>query len=435
MTAPISAHFLARLPSPIRQAQIAFAERPDRNEVEVINLAIGNVSRPMHPAMQARLRSLGGDDHPFAQGVVKYTASVGEEETQNAFLNIIASSGANPEGLGCVITDGGSAAMELMILGVCGPAGQRPLLLLDPAYTNYMDLARRVAVNTISVRRELADGGVFTAPPMQQLKQIIQEHNPAGLVIIPADNPTGHFMTQEEIEEVARLCVEHNMWLVSDEAYRQLQYNGNQSSTIWRLTEERVPGITGQRISIESASKVWNACGLRIGALCTDNPELHAKVVAEYTANLSANSIGQYIFGALAHVSHDELRSWYKEQCDYYARMMREVAEGLRAELPGVIVSNPAAALYSVVDVRNLVPSGFQAVEFVRYCATQGRVNVGQKPHTLLVSPMGGFYGQRSNPDASDTQMRMAFVAPPEQMAKVPSLFAQLLTAYLDGAS
>ena len=84
-----------------------------------------------------------------------------------------------------------------------------------------------------------------------------------------------------------------------------------------------MPGITGRRISIETAVKVWNACGLRIGALVTDNEEFHARAVAENTASLCSNVIGQYIFGALADESHADLQAWYAKQREYYRAMLQ----------------------------------------------------------------------------------------------------------------
>ncbi len=431
MPGTLSTHFANRKPSPIRQAQIAFAERPDRDEVHVVNLAIGNVSLPMHPAMQARMRDLGAADSPFADGVVKYTASVGTEEAQRAFLHVIGSAGVDTTGLGCVVTDGGSQAMELMILGTCGPKGERPLALLDPAYTNYMDIARRVGARTVSVRREFGDDGSFSLPDLARLEGLLAREKPAAVVIIPADNPTGQLMRQEDIGAAARLCVAHDAWLVSDEAYRQLHYVGGEPTSVWRVTEAEAPGISGRRISIESASKVWNACGLRVGALVTDHAEFRARAVAEYTANLSSNAIGQYIFGALAHERGADLRAWYDRQRGYYAAMMREVATGLRAELPGLIVTKPEASLYAIIDVRNVAPPDFQASAFVHHCATVGRVPLGAEgDHTLLISPLGGFYGEQRDPDPAATQMRLAFVAPPDEMKKVPRLFAALFRAY-----
>jgi aspartate aminotransferase len=429
----LSKHFQQRAPSAIRQAQILFASRSDRDSVGVVNLAIGNISLPMHPAMQKRMAGLAGPESPFKDGVVKYSASVGRRESQDAFLNIIASGGWDTELLRAVVTDGGSQAMELMILGVCGPSSERPLLLLDPAYSNYIDISRRCSVKTVSLRRELGADSSFTSPDIEALEAIINKDNPTALVVIPADNPTGQFLSHEDLCRMAKVCVKHGMWLIGDEAYRQLQYNDDAISTVWALTEQDVPGITGSRISIESASKVWNACGLRIGALITDNEEFHRRAVAEYTANLCSNVIGQYIFGALARQSHGELQSWYRQQRDYYKAMMEEVAAGLRNQIPGLIVSNPEAALYSVIDVKNAVDDHFHSATFVRYCAEHGSVDINGEQATLLLAPMGGFYSDAEACDHSHparTQMRMAFVEPPEAMKRVPELFAKLLEAY-----
>lgn len=432
MQPELSPHFAARQPSAIRRAQILFAERADRASVRVVNLAIGNVTLPTHPAMLARLRSLGAPGSPFANGVISYGATVGTEEAQAAFRRVIASAGCKTDGLSCVVTDGGSPAMELALLGVCGPKATRPVLLLDPVYTNYMDMARRIAAPTVAVRRELGADGRYAAPDLAALERVIETHRPTALLVIPADNPTGSYLDQATLADLARLCVRHGLWLVSDEAYRQLHYTGAPVSSVWALTEATVPGITGRRIGIESASKVWNACGLRIGALVTDNPEFHRRAVAEMTANLCANVIGQHIFGALAHESDASLTAWYAQQRGYYAPLLRGVAEGLRRELPGVLVSSPDAALYSVVDVKALVPASFDAAEFVGWCAQHGRVrDPDGSDYTLLVAPLAGFYGERRPGDGTATRMRLAFVEPPDLIARVPRLFAALLRGYL----
>ncbi|MHC4391477.1 MAG: aminotransferase class I/II-fold pyridoxal phosphate-dependent enzyme [Planctomycetota bacterium] len=402
----ISNHFLSREPSPIRRAQILFAERADREEVTQINLAIGNVSRPIHPAMLARLHALGSPSSPFAEGVVRYSASVGSEESQRAFLHVIAAAGGCAQNLRALVTDGGSQAMELMVLGVAGPAAERPILLLDPAYTNYVDIARRVAARTVSVRRDQGPDGRFQAPDFGRIAEAIERERPTALVVIPADNPTGQFVSQESLRKLAALCVEHNLWLVSDEAYRQLQYGDEAASSVWRLTEDEVPGVAGRRISIESASKVWNACGLRVGALVTDNEALHRRAVFEYTANLCSNVVGQYVFGALAHVPKGELATWFSEQRAYYQRVMDRVARGLREELPGLIVADPEASLYTVIDVRNIAPAGFSATRFVEACAARGREPIGNTPHTLLVAPMSGHGSRDRGPDPDATGIR-----------------------------
>jgi aspartate aminotransferase len=422
----LSLHFQSRQPSSIRLAQIEFLQRQDA--VVAINTAIGNVSLPMHPAMQGRMFHLNGPESPFREGVVKYSTTVGEVETNQAFLHLIAASGFSTDGLCSQVTDGGSQAMELVILGVCGPAGAvvKPLMVLEPIYSNYVSMARRVGRSTVAVTRHLNEEGKFVMPDLAAMERVIQESKPGALLVIPYDNPTGQFFPQQTLNELAKLCVKYNLWLVSDEAYREVFYTKDRASSVWGITEKEVPGITGRRISIESASKIWNACGLRIGALVTDNLSFHKRAVAENTANLCANAIGQYIFGGLLRETPEKLQAWFQKQRHYYSQMARELTSDLKKELPGLIVSQPDAALYTVIDVRRLVGADFNAADFVLYCARSGQV----EGTTLLVAPMEGFY---TAPRLGKTQMRIAYVQPPDIMKTVPRLFAQLLHQFQNG--
>jgi len=426
----LSEHFQHREPSGIRLAQIEFMKRGE--PVEAINVAIGNVSLPMHPAMIRRMAALTTQDSPFRDGVVKYTPTVGLEETRQAFLNIIASSGFSTQGLHVQVTDGGSQAMELILLGVCGPAGsgKRPLLVIDPTYTNYGSMAGRIGRATVSMTRSLGADGRFTLPRAEEIERLIRRHSPGALLVIPYDNPTGQLYSREQMRELASLCVRHNLWLASDEAYRELFYTEGGAVSVWGLTEREVPGIEGRRIGLDSASKVWNACGLRIGALITDNEEFHRRAVAENTANLCPNAIGQHIFGALAHESHAELARWYERQREHYRGLLARLTGELARLLPGLILSTPAASIYSVVDVRDVVKPGFDAQDFVMYCARRGAVELEGRRYTLLVAPMAGFYRGGKGPNPGRTQMRLAYVEPAEAMQKVPILFRELLARY-----
>ncbi|MFH1306829.1 MAG: aminotransferase class I/II-fold pyridoxal phosphate-dependent enzyme [Candidatus Micrarchaeota archaeon] len=363
---------------------------------------------------------------------MRYTATVGEKEANDAFLNIIASSGFSTGKLYSQILDGGSMAMELAIVGCCGAAGsgEKPLLLIDAAYTNYMLFANRVGRKVVAVKRKLKEDGKFSLPNLEEIEKVIKENNPGAMVVIPYDNPTGQFFKQEEMIELAKLCTKYDMWIISDEAYREMQYTGSKTSSIWGIDDKIVEGIEGRRISIETTSKVWNACGLRIGALVTDNKEFHEKSVAEYTANLCPNAIGQYILGALAHESHEELKKWYAKQREYYKKMMVEVAGELRKKMPGIIVSSTDATIYAVIDVRN-VAKNFDAHKFVMYCAQKGKIEFEEKNYTLLVAPMAGFYNvKKGEENPGKTQMRIAYVETPEKMKLVPMLFTELLKKY-----
>jgi len=405
-----------RKPSNIRLAGIEFAKRTDG--VKAINVAIGNVSLPMHPAMIKRMENLKNVDSPFANGVVKYSETIGTKECNQTILHILKASGIDTTGLFSQITDGGSQGMELVLAGTI--TKERPLMLLNPAYSNYVSFAGRLELPVISVNRSLQNDGEYTFPAMTEIESLIKEKNPGAMVIIPFDNPTGQLIKWNDFVELAKLCVKYDMWLVSDEAYRELYYQDVEKlPSVWKLNENEVPGINGRRISLETASKVWNACGLRIGAIVTDNQKFNEQCVAEQTANLCANTIGQYIFGAINNESIEDLQKWFKTQRDYYLNIIEILKSEFEKSLPGVIVSKPQAAIYSVVDLLPKVPKVFDITDFVLYCAQKGEVEIEGNKMTLLVAPMG------------TTQLRIAYVLPPEEMKLVPRLLKELLEKYL----
>lgn len=434
MSKPIlSAHFESRKPSAVRLAQMKYEERKVKPEA-VINVGIGNVSLPTNPAMQKRMFNLAAAESPFSKGVVRYSTTAGTAECQDAFKNILECEGFDTSKLHVQVTDGGSAGMELLLVGVCGPAGtgEKPLMMIDPAYTNYISFAERIGRKTVTVKRHLEENGKFTLPEIDKIEEVIKANNPGALLVIPYDNPTGQYYDYATMCDLARLCVKYNMWMISDEAYRELYYEeGKDLVSIWGLNDKMVPGIEGRRISIETASKVWNACGLRIGAVITDSAEFNNRSVAEYTANLCANVIGQYIFGALAHESKEDIMGWCREIKEYYKEEITKVYNGLKEHEPNLIVSSPDASIYSVIDVRNVVKPGFDSIEFVLYCAGEGSVHIDGVETTLLVAPMKGFYDIKAGePNPGSTQFRISFVETPEKLEQIPELFVKLLRQY-----
>ncbi len=435
--ARMSALFEGRSPSVIRMAQIRFDERQD--DTEAINVAIGNIQLPMYPAMIERMFNLDAADSPFKDGVVKYSATSGTSECIDAFMNVIASSGFDVSSLHGHITEGGTQAMELLISGVCGPggSGEKPLMLIDAAYTNYKTLCQRLDRDICSITRLLGDDGKFSLPSIEEIEKVIVENDPGALVVIPFDNPTGQYYDRAAMVELAKLAVKHNIWLVSDEAYRELYYieGGNDESctSIWGLTNADVPGIEGRRMSVETTSKVWNACGLRIGALITDNEVFNRQAIAEHTVSLCSSVIGMHIFGAVAHEDHSTLQAWYRKQRNYYREMLFSFSSSMKDALPDVVVSSPDAAIYSVIDIKNLVDDKFSALDFVMWCASEGSVEVDGKKLTVLTAPMAGFYNvPEGAPNPGRTQLRVAYVVTPEDMARIPTTFARLLRKYLD---
>ena len=430
MAPSLSKHYINRQPSAIRKAQILFESRPDKHEIEVVNLAIGNISLPMHPRMLNRLNRLGMPDSPFSNGIVQYSSSEGTEECKRAIINSIAAEISNKYifDLNCVITDGGSQAMELMLLGVSGTSSSNPLLVIDPLYTNYVEFANRLSIPICSVLRPRNRTGSYCELDLNDIISKIDKEKPNGILIIPSDNPTGYQMSQNSIIEIAKMCVEKNIWLISDEAYRNIYYTENGPTSIWNISDKVVPGINGRRISIESVSKVWNACGLRIGALVTDNKAMFDKVRSEYTANLCANVIGQYIFGAIADLSPDKIVEWYKMQRKYYAGIITDLIIGLEREVPGLIISKPKSSIYIVLDFGLITPKDFNISSFIKYSAKYGEVNYKNKKYTLLLSPMNGFFSGKSS---ANKLARIALVESKDNIHIVPRLLSRLLKDYL----
>ncbi len=429
MTPIISEHYQNREPSAIRKAQILFNERKDKDQINVINLAIGNISLPMHPAMIGAMISLSKKESPFGEGVVKYTPSAGSEDCQNAIIHSIKAELelSRLDILRCVITDGGSQAMELMLLGVCGPSSANPVLFIDPTYTNYIEFCKRLSIPYVIYSRKIESDGRFTGININEISKIIDESNPKGIVIIPGDNPTGKQISQHEIFEIASICVEKDLWLISDEAYRNLYYTESGPTSIWALNNKKLPGISGRRISIESASKMWNACGLRIGSLVTDNEVFHEKVVSEYTANLCANAIGQYIFSSILKLSKDEIRGWFKSQRGYYYNLMLELRSKLLEKIPNLIISIPESALYFVIDFKMIFNNDFDIENFIEYCATIGKSTIDNNDYTVLLAPMTGFYYNKND---GITQARIAIVEPENNIKLVPDILSDLIKNY-----
>ena len=422
----LSSHFADGKPSAVRQAQIKFSNRQDKKNVKVINLAIGNVSLPIHPLMRKRMENLS-NNNSFANGKVPYTSTIGLKETRDAFLKAISSLDIDVSNLFTSITDGGSSSMEIMMLGVCGPSSKKPIMLLDPAYTNYLQFCKRLDIPVLSTDRILRGDGTFAPLNYDKILDMVKKHEPSALVIIPYDNPTGQFLNQKTINKIAEICIENGMWLVSDEAYRPMVFTKDNPSSVWKIPSKIIPNKFYFRVSIESASKVWNACGLRIGGIVTDSEDFHLKAISEYTANLCANHLGQYIFGALATESTANIKKWYFKQNSYYKSLFKKMKNTLLKELPGVIVSEPEASIYCIIDFKKIANENFDSNKFVNFCAEKGLVEIDKKMFTVLLAPMKGFY---KNSYIGKTQVRLALVESEQLLDIAPKVIATLFKIF-----
>ncbi len=428
-------------PSGLRLAQTIFDKRArddlknNREPIEAINVAIGSVSLKTHPRLLERY--LNPLNKELKSGIWRYAETPGTDKANAVFIKIIKAflpEDVNPK-LYSIIQDGGSGAMKTAVLGLCGDAGkdEKPLLVMNPTYTNYKAVTDELARKIVSVERALDREGNFNDVAIEEIEKAVKKFRPGALLIIPYDNPSGKLMRQKTINEYARICLENDMFIISDEAYRGLYYIDGEPPSIWRVTNKDVPGIEEAkiRISIESLSKTFNACGLRMGALVTDNGDFIKKASAANMTLLCPSIIDMHIAEALYDESYEEIRKWIGDLRIYYKKLLEYMYENLKKRLPDAIVSKPEASIYFVVDLRNMVDKDFNAEDFVMYCAKEGEVNINGKRYTLLVSPMWGFYNVLEGKNPGNTQVRIACVEPEEKMKLVPELFEKLLNDYL----
>jgi len=429
-------------PSGLRMAQTVFEKRAKedlrngREPIEAINVAIGSVSLKTHPKLLERY--LNPIDRDLINGIWRYGETPGTDKANEVFIKIIKAfmpEGVNPR-LYSIIQDGGSGAMRTAVLGLCGDAGKddRPLLVMNPTYTNYKAVADELGRKIVAVERALDREGNFNDVAVEEIERAVKKYRPGALLIIPYDNPSGKLMRQKTINEYARICLENDIFIISDEAYRGLYYVEGEPPSVWRVTDRDVPGIesAGIRISIESLSKTFNACGLRMGALVTDNEDFRDRASAANTTYLCPSIIDMHIAEALYDESYESIREWIRGLRDYYKELLEYMYENLKKRMPRAIVSKPEASIYLVVDLREMVDDSFDAEKFVMFCAREGEVNIGGKRYTLLVSPMWGFYNVFEGRNPGHTQVRIACVEPEDKMKLVPELFETLLSDYLD---
>lgn len=419
----ISPYFNQLNPSPLRGARQLAAKRKDK--VTIIDASIGSVTLPTYPAIKKRLFNLSPG---FKSGSLPYTPTEGTHEAQTAFINIYKALGINLKGLDITITASGSLAMQYVMLGVVSK--KKPLAAFGPVYANYLSYGQRFNLPVVSLNRYLSNDGVFSIPNQSEIESFIKKTKPGALLVIPADNPTGAYFTQERLNFLAKLAVKYNLFLVSDEAYLGL-YNqkDKQPSSIWRTN---VPGIKGRRIGIHSASKNMNGCGLRIGAVITDNQELAQSILYCASADLCAGIVDQYLFGALAKEPKKNIQKFLKDLRTYYYSMMTQFRDTLIKEIPDLIISQPAASIYQVIDFKNLRLKNFKALDFINWSSSHAKVKINNKSYLFLTAPMSGFYQkQKGQKNPGDTQVRVAFVQPKKDMLLGAKVLAEQLKQYL----
>ena len=381
--------------SPIRKLA-PYADEAKRNGVHVYHL---NIGQPDIKTPQCALEAL----HHINREILEYSPSDGLLELRTQMVKYYAEYGIflSPEEI--IITAGGSEAVLFAFLACLDPGDE--IIITDPFYANYMAFAISVGAVIKSVKTRIEDG--FRLPPVEAFEKQITDRTKAILICNP-NNPTGYLYTRKEMLQLRDIVKKHNLFLFSDEVYREFIYTGMPYISAFHLD-----GIDDNVVLFDSVSKRYSECGTRVGCLCTHNKKVHEAVMKFCQARLSPPLIGQLVAAASIDVSKDYLHGVYEEYLD----RRNFLIDGLN-KIPGVYSPIPMGAFYTVARL----PVD-DAEKFCVWCLSDFRYEGA----TVMMAPASGFY---TEPGEGRQEVRIAYVLCKEDLAKALVVLQKALEEY-----
>ena len=380
--------------SPIRKLS-PLANEAKKQGVKVYHL---NIGQPDLPTPQQALDALGRIDRK----TLEYSPSEGYPFLRDKLVKYYAKFGIDITPAEIIVTTGGSEALLFSFMACMDPGDE--MIMVEPGYANYISFARTAGIKVKTVTSRIEDG--FALPSMEAFEKAITPRTKAILLCNP-NNPTGYVYSPAELQTLKELVIKYNLFLIADEVYREFVYSGQPYQSAMTL------GIPDNVILVDSVSKRYSECGIRIGMLVTHNKLVHDTVMKYCQARLSPPLLGQIV----AEASIEGTEAYAKECFDEYKARRDFFIKGLN-EIPGVYSPKPEGAFYTVVEL----PVA-DAEDFCRWCLTDFRLN----GETVMMAPAAGFY---SNPGLGKNQVRMAYVLKIEDLAKALEVLKAALIKY-----
>ncbi len=302
-----------------------------------------------------------------------------------------------------IITTGGSEAVLFAFMSCLNPGDE--IIVPEPAYANYMAFAISAGARIRTVSTTIEEG--FSLPKVEKFEELINERTRAILICNP-NNPTGYLYTRREMNQIRDLVKKHDLYLFSDEVYREFIYTGSPYISACHLE-----GIEQNVILIDSVSKRYSECGIRIGALITKNEEVRNAVMKFCQARLSPPLLGQLVAEASIDTSEDYLREMYDE----YVERRNCLIDGLN-KIPGVYSPIPMGAFYTMARL----PID-DAERFCAWCLEE----FSYENETIMMAPGAGFY---TTPGAGHNEVRIAYVLNKHDLERALFILDRALEAY-----
>ena len=301
-----------------------------------------------------------------------------------------------------MVTTGGSEGVIFSMMAVASP--EEKILVFEPFYPNYNGFARMAGIQLVPVSTHPETG--YHLPPRDEIEEKITDHTRAILVNSP-NNPTGTILTREEMEVIKTLAIEHNLFVLSDEVYREFTFDGEHTSIL------SFPELSQHAVLVDSLSKRYSACGARVGCIVSKNSEIMGTVLKFGQARLSPPTLEQV--GAVAVVDTED--KYFNSMIQEYKKRRDTIFTGLTT-IPGVRCKKPEGAFYLMVtfpvdDIEN----------FSRWLLTDFNVD----GETVMMAPGPGFYATQGR---GRQEARIAYVLKSEDLKEAVYIIREALSAY-----
>ena len=381
--------------SPIRKLT-PLANDAKARGVKVYHL---NIGQPDLPTPQKALDALKTID----RNVLEYSPSQGFLSLREKLVKYYSKFNICLTADDIIITSGGSEAVLFAFLACLNPGDE--IIVPEPAYANYMAFAVSAGAVIKTVTATIDTG--FALPPVEKFEELITERTKAILICNP-NNPTGYLYSRAEMNQLRDIVKKHNLYLFSDEVYREFIYTGSPYISACHLK-----GIEENVVLIDSVSKRYSECGIRIGALVTKNEELKKAVMKFCQARLSPPLIGQLI----AEASIEGIEEYEADVYEEYVERRKCLVDGLN-KIPGVYSPIPMGAFYTVASL-----PVEDADDFCAWCLS----DFEYEGETVMMAPASGFY---STPGQGRNEVRIAYVLCKEDLQRALFILEKALEAY-----
>ncbi len=381
--------------SPIRKLA-PYSDEAKRKGRKIYHLNIGQPDIPTPDVALNAIRNMG-------LKVIEYSHSAGNESYRRKLAGYYRSIGINVDHTEILITTGGSEAILFALLSCVNPGEE--VITPEPFYANYNGFAMTSGAKIVPVTSYIKDD--FALPPIIEIEKKITSKT-KGIIICNPNNPTGYLYSGQELLHIREIVKEHDIFLFSDEAYRDFCYDGAE-----HLSAMNLEGIENNVILVDSVSKRYSECGIRIGALVTKNKEVISTALKFAQARLSPPGLGQIAGEA----SIDTPPGYFKEVNREYTARRNYMVEALN-KIPGVYCPKPKGAFYTVVRL----PVD-DADKFAQWLLE----DFEYRNQTVMVAPASGFY---STQGSGKDEVRIAYVLNIEDLKKAMEVLAEALKVY-----